>query len=73
MTIESKTDVARELAVRLAAIPGLELHRREPLARHTSFGIGGPADLIPYRFSPTSPSSRASCGNPPVPEPADEG
>jgi UDP-N-acetylmuramate dehydrogenase len=30
---------------RLAAIPNLTILRHEPLARHTRFGIGGPADL----------------------------
>jgi UDP-N-acetylmuramate dehydrogenase len=30
---------------RLAAIPNLTILRDEPLARHTRFGIGGPADL----------------------------
>lgn len=52
MTIESKTDLVRELAVRLASVPDLELRRREPLARHTSFGIGGPADLLAIPLSP---------------------
>lgn len=52
MTTESKTDVTRELAVQMAAIPDLELRRREPLSRHTSFGIGGPADVLAIPLSP---------------------
>jgi UDP-N-acetylmuramate dehydrogenase len=34
-----------ETQERLAAIPNLTILRNEPLARHTRFGIGGPADL----------------------------
>ncbi len=30
----------------LARISGLEVRRDEPMARHTSFGIGGPADIL---------------------------
>jgi len=30
----------------LAQMSGLEAHRDEPMARHTSFGIGGPADIL---------------------------
>ena len=30
----------------LAQMPGLEVRRDEPMARHTSFGIGGPADIL---------------------------
>lgn len=30
----------------LAALPGIELRRQEPMARHTSFHIGGPAKLM---------------------------
>lgn len=29
-----------------AALAGLELHRDEPMARRTTFGIGGPADVL---------------------------
>lgn len=29
-----------------AALSGLELHRDEPLAKRTTFGIGGPADVL---------------------------
>ncbi|MGD9495598.1 MAG: UDP-N-acetylmuramate dehydrogenase [Armatimonadota bacterium] len=52
MTIESETDVSRELVARLARVPGLELREREPLSRHTSFGIGGPADLLAIPSTP---------------------
>lgn len=34
-----------EARARLAAIPNLTILPKEPLARHTRFGIGGPADL----------------------------
>lgn len=54
MTIESKTELTRELAQRLAHIPELELREREPLARHTSFGIGGPADVLAIPLSPNA-------------------
>ena len=30
----------------LAQMSGLEVRRDEPMARHTSFGIGGPADIL---------------------------
>jgi len=30
----------------LAQVPSLEVRRDEPMARHTSFGIGGPADIL---------------------------
>ncbi len=46
MTTQSETDVTCSLARRLARIPHLELREAEPLSRHTSFGIGGPADLL---------------------------
>jgi UDP-N-acetylmuramate dehydrogenase len=36
----------------LAAIPNLTILRQEPLARHTRFGIGGPADLYAETGSP---------------------
>ena len=36
----------RQLDEAAAALVGIELHRDEPLARRTSFGIGGPADLL---------------------------
>ncbi len=35
-----------ETAERLAAIPNLQVQARVPLAAHTRFGIGGPADLF---------------------------
>lgn len=31
---------------RLAALPGVDVRAQEPLAPHTRFGIGGPADLL---------------------------
>jgi len=46
MTTESSIDVTHELARRLAGVPSLEVREDEPLSRHTSFGIGGPADLL---------------------------
>jgi UDP-N-acetylmuramate dehydrogenase len=35
-----------EVARHLAALPGVELRPHEPLSRHTSFRLGGPADLM---------------------------
>lgn len=36
----------------LQALPGLEIRVAEPMSRHTSFGIGGPADLMAIPHSP---------------------
>ncbi len=52
MTTESMIDLMRELARELATIPGLEVREKEPLSRHTSFGIGGPADLLAIPLTP---------------------
>lgn len=52
MTTESMIDLMRELGRELAAIPALEVREKEPLSRHTSFGIGGPADLLAIPFTP---------------------
>ncbi len=41
-----RADEAVDLSGRLGSIAGLELRPHEPLARHTRFGIGGPADLL---------------------------
>ena len=46
MTTQSEVDITGRLAQRLAETPDLVLWENEPLARHTSFGIGGPADLL---------------------------
>lgn len=46
MATESSIDITQRLAQRLEETPGLELREDEPLSRHTSFGIGGPADLL---------------------------
>ncbi len=46
MATESSVHSARELAERLARISGIEIRRDEPLARHTSFGVGGPAEIL---------------------------
>ena len=35
-----------DLYQEVAQLPGLTIQRNEPMARHTSFGIGGPADLF---------------------------
>lgn len=43
MTVPNHT--SDEIATRLAGTPGLELHRGLPLARWSTFRIGGPADL----------------------------
>jgi len=51
MTTES-IDVTHGLARRLASISGLEVREDEPLSRHTSFGIGGPADLLAIPHTP---------------------
>ncbi len=53
MTTES-IDVTHELVRRLADVPGLEVRRDEPLSRHTSFGIGGPADLLAIPHTPNA-------------------
>ncbi|MGC9317075.1 MAG: UDP-N-acetylmuramate dehydrogenase [Armatimonadota bacterium] len=52
MATESEIDTTRSLARRLATIPGLEIRESEPLSRHTSFGIGGPADVLAIPSSP---------------------
>jgi UDP-N-acetylmuramate dehydrogenase len=52
MTIREDVDVTCRLTRRLRRIPGLELKEDEPLSRHTSFGIGGPADLLLIPSSP---------------------
>lgn len=52
MTTESDVDVRAGLVRELAALPDLEIREREPLSRHTSFGIGGPADLLVLPGSP---------------------
>ncbi len=46
MTTQSEIDITESLAQSLVAISGLTLKENEPLSRHTSFGIGGPADLF---------------------------
>lgn len=46
MATESEIDITESIAQRLTEIPGIEILRHEPLSRHTSFGIGGPADLL---------------------------
>jgi len=46
MAIQSDTYTQHCLEHDLVRIPGLELRENEPLSRHTSFGIGGPADLL---------------------------
>jgi len=46
MATQSGIDLAYCLARHLTGIPGLQVREREPLSRHTSFGIGGPADLL---------------------------
>lgn len=33
-------------AIALSGLDGVEILRREPMSRHTSFGIGGPADIL---------------------------
>ncbi|MFN0169537.1 MAG: UDP-N-acetylmuramate dehydrogenase [Bryobacteraceae bacterium] len=45
---------AAEMAERLAAIPGLQVERDIPLARHTRFAIGGPADVFVDARNPGS-------------------
>jgi UDP-N-acetylmuramate dehydrogenase len=42
----AKPGAAAELSGQLGSIAGLELRVNEPLAAHTRFGIGGPADLL---------------------------
>jgi UDP-N-acetylmuramate dehydrogenase len=54
-----------EARARLAAIPNLTILRNEPLARHTRFAIGGPADLYaetgnPETFVAAMEAARAS-------------
>ena len=52
MAIHRDVDLSHCLARELRRIPGLELKKDEPLSRHTSFGIGGPADLLVIPSSP---------------------
>lgn len=44
--IDLATPRAAGLGDRLAAIPGLVVRRDEPLARHTTLRVGGPAELL---------------------------
>ncbi|WP_321472823.1 UDP-N-acetylmuramate dehydrogenase [uncultured Paludibaculum sp.] len=37
---------AQEAHERLSLVPSLQISRKEPLARHTRFGLGGPASLF---------------------------
>ena len=46
MTTQRDVDLSYTLVRRLRQIADLELKEDEPLSRHTSFGIGGPADLL---------------------------
>lgn len=46
MTTQKDVDLSYALVRRLRQIADLELREDEPLSRHTSFGIGGPADLL---------------------------
>ncbi|MGI5818357.1 MAG: UDP-N-acetylmuramate dehydrogenase [Armatimonadota bacterium] len=54
MVTQSDVDLSYCLARRLREIPGLELKENEPLSRHTSFGIGGPADLLVIPSEPAA-------------------
>lgn len=40
------------LATDLDTVPGVEILRDEPMSKHTSFGIGGPADILALPHSP---------------------
>lgn len=52
MATQKDVDLSYCLARELRRIPGLELKEDEPLYRHTSFGIGGPADLLAIPSTP---------------------
>jgi UDP-N-acetylmuramate dehydrogenase len=52
MATHSDIDLSHCLVRELRRIPGLELKEDEPLSRHTSFGIGGPADLLAIPSTP---------------------
>ncbi len=52
MAAQSNLDLVDHIDRRLTRISGLALKEDEPLARHTSFGIGGPADLLAIPSSP---------------------
>ncbi len=46
--VESPEKIERltRMHAQLASVPGLEVSENEPLAEHTRFGIGGPADVL---------------------------
>ena len=46
MSAEPCLSQVEHLAEQLAAVPDAEVRMREPLARYTSFGVGGPADVL---------------------------
>jgi len=52
MATQKDVDLSCHLVRQLRRIPGVELKENEPLARHTSFGIGGPADLLVVPSTP---------------------
>lgn len=54
MAIQSGIDLKHCLKHCLARVPGLELRENESLSRHTSFGIGGPADLLVIPSTPAA-------------------
>lgn len=54
MAIQRDVDLSHCLTRELRRIPGLELKEDERLSRHTSFGIGGPADLLAIPSSPAA-------------------
>jgi len=45
-------DRFERLAGALRRIPGLEVRENEPMKRHTTFRIGGPARALPDAASP---------------------
>src|ERR1035438_1556733 len=55
MPMQNKSDFADEIAVRVS--PGTVIRRDEPLAKHTTLRVGGPADVC---VEPASEADLAS-------------
>lgn len=52
MSAEPCTVEMGTLARRLRELPGVRLRQDEPLSRYTSFGVGGPADILALPATP---------------------
>jgi len=52
MSVEYRVSKLEALSETLASVAGATVRMREPLARYTSFGVGGPADILVRPASP---------------------